>query len=54
MTAVKIQSIQVAPKDRMLCTAQQLADKIANKVSDILKTAHSPLLRYAPSKELRN
>lgn len=46
MTAVDLPSVQLSPKNRTLCAAQQLGNRIVNPFSDILKTAGACSLFY--------
>lgn len=53
MTAVDIPSVQVVLRDRIICTTQQLANRIANFLSDIPKTAGFLLAHYAPFEQFQ-
>lgn len=51
MTAVDISLIQISLRDRIPRTAQQLANRIANRLSEKRRSSGSTIVDYAPAFE---
>lgn len=51
MSAADISSVQVSIRDRTFRTAQQLANRIGNRFSDIIKTAGACSAQFARSQD---